>query len=436
MPFVRTALTILVAMTGLGVAPADPPVLIRGARVFDGSGSAATVRDVLVRGGQIAAVGRRLRAPTGARVIDATGLTLLPGLHDLHIHTGRQAFQSPEGLASGYAGYLLNGVTTVDEFSTGGDMLAGIRELAPMAQAPHINLAVRLGVPEGHGTESEFTQSITRQVTTPAEAHVAMAEALSFKPDLIKVFADGWRYGRDPDRASMDLPTLKAIVDDAHRAKLPVLTHTVTLAGAKIAARAGVDALAHGIGDAPVDAELIALMKRHDTSYIATLVVYEPQQDRAFLPAEWQGLRTRDRAREEQRLANPIEPILPYDSRRWQIMQDNIRALQKAGIRIAIGTDTGIGGVYPGSAALREVLWLTKLGLSPAQALRAATSVSARVLSRRPDHGRIAKGQRADLVLTGGAPDRRIEDLYDVRRVLVNGREIDLPAARAAFDIP
>jgi hypothetical protein len=107
-------------------------------------------------------------------------------------------------------------------------------------------------------------------------------------------------------------------------------------------------------------------------------------------------------------------------------MRENVRRLRAANIPIGIGTDAGIGGVYHGSSTVREIRWLTMLGFTPAEALAAATSVSAGILREGTDHGRIAPGQRADLVLTGGRPDERIEDLYDVRRVFVSGREVPL----------
>ena len=107
-------------------------------------------------------------------------------------------------------------------------------------------------------------------------------------------------------------------------------------------------------------------------------------------------------------------------------MRENVRRLKAAGIRVGIGSDAGIGGVYHGSSTLREIGWLTKLGFTPAEALAAVTSVSAYILRQGHDRGRIAPGQRADLVLTGGRPDENIHDLHDVRRVFVGGREMPL----------
>ncbi|CAN5441334.1 hypothetical protein BH09PSE4_BH09PSE4_07980 [soil metagenome] len=434
----RQILILFAAMVATGTSQArEGATLIRGARIFDGTGAPATIGDVLIRGDRIVAVGRHVRAPHGAKIIDARGLTLIPGLHDLHTHLRSPAYDSPDDLGKSYAGYLTNGVTTVDDFSVSGEMLAPIREMTATGGpivAPNLEMAIRLGVPGGHGTEYGWGAFFTLQAATPRAAHVAMATALPYKPNLIKVFADGWRYGRDSDLNSMNEPTLAAIVEDAHKAGLPVITHTVTLEGDKIAAAAGVDSVGHGVGDALVDDELIALMKKNHTAYIPTLVVYEPQQDRTFEPGEWKSFSPPERAVEERRMARPIEPILPYDAKRWAIMQENIRRLKAAGIPIGIGTDSGIEGVYHGPAALREIWWMTKLGFTPAEAIVAATRTSAAVLGQAADHGTIARGMRADLVLTGGRPDQDITDLWDVRRVFVAGREAPLAALRALKD--
>jgi imidazolonepropionase-like amidohydrolase len=211
-----------------------------------------------------------------------------------------------------------------------------------------------------------------------------------------------------------------------------VVTHTVTANGARIAAQAGVNAVVHGIGDTLVDQALGQLMVRRETAYVPTLVVYEPQQDRAFLPQERALMRPRDQMREDKRDAGPVAPIPLYESRRWTIMQENVRRLKAAGVRIGVGTDAGIGGVYHGWATLREIRWLTKLGLSPAEALAAATGESARIIGKERIQGRIAPGYVADLLLVGGQPDQRIDDLYDLRHVFVAGREMSLSAARQA----
>lgn len=425
----------LLGLLCLAAGRADAAILFRGAHVFDGSGAPAARGDVLISGDRIVAVGPRLRRPRGARIVDARGMTLLPGLHDLHAHLRSPGLGGPDDLGKAYAAHLVHGITTVVDFSMSGEMLAPIREMtgSGAVAAPNLTLSIRLGVPGGHGTERGWGDFFTMEAATPRAAELAMDRALPYRPDAIKVFADGWRYGRTADLNSMDLPTLSAIVARAHEAGIPVITHTVTLEGAKVAAAAGVDALGHGIGDAPVDDELIALMKANGTAYVPTMVVYEPQEARAFLPAEWRALRPPERAREEARIRAPLELTPPLEVRRWEILRDNLRRLKAGGVRVGIGTDAGIGGVYQGSSAIREIRVLTDHGYTPAEALAAATSVSAGILRQSEDHGRIAPGQRADLVLTGGRPDQRIENIYDVRRVFVSGREQLLPALRQAL---
>ncbi|WP_375289509.1 amidohydrolase family protein [Qipengyuania sp.] len=434
-------LALCALMFGATVSVARPDdadaFVIRNARIFDGTGAPAFPGEVLVRGDTIVAIARRVERPRGAEVIDARGMTLLPGLHDLHTHLRSPGYDAPEDLGKAYAGQLLRGITTVNDYSVSAEMLAPIREMTGTAgtiPAPHLNLAIRTGVPGGHGTEYGWGDFFTMKAATPRAAHLVMARALPYKPDVIKVFADGWRYDRDPDLNSMNRATLAAIVFDAHAAGIPVVTHTVTLEGAKIAAAAGVDSLVHGVGDALVDDELIALMKRNGTAYVATMVVYEPQQTRKFSAGEWASLSPPEQARERARLARPSEPVAEYDAERWSILQTNVRRIHAAGIDIGIGTDSGIGGVYHGPAAIREIGLLTTLGFTPAQAIVAATRTSARIMHVDDKVGTIAPGMRADMILVDGKPDQTIEDLWNVERVWVSGREAPLRELRKRLE--
>ena len=404
--------------------------LITGARVFDGTGKPAKVRDVLIRDDRIVAVGRAVKGPSDTVVIDARGLTLLPGLHDLHIHLSGGAESTPASLERGYAPYLAAGVTTVVNFALGPADVPLVKALGPEVRLPNTLLALRLGDPDGHGTESARTRSITTPVTTPAEARAAMRVLLTAEPDLFKVFADGWRYGDParPDKPSMNLPTLRAIVVEAHRAKRTVVTHTVSLAGLRLAIDAGVDAVVHGTGDAIIDDATIRRMKARRVGYVATMVVYEPQQTRELTARDLAMLRPAERQRESSRSLVPA-PIAEWDARRWAILQDNLGRLHRAGVRIGIGTDAGITGVYHGWATLREIELFTKFGFTPRAALAAATSGSAAIMRRR-DVGRIAVGQRADILITGGRPDEMIADLYDARRMFVGGKQIALDDER------
>ncbi len=402
------------------------PVVIRGARVLDGTGAAARVVDVVIRGGKIEAFGSDA-VPPSARVIDATGQTLLPGMFDLHTHLSASA-------ATGIAGdwgkslkaYLACGVTTVNDYATYGEMFAPMRQLLASGSAPgpRVNMAVRMSSPAGHGTEAGWGDAMTLIAATPAQAHQQTQLALSFHPDVIKVFTDGWRYGTAPNLMSMNLETLAAIVEDAHAAHVKVFTHTVTLGGAKVAARAGVDVLVHGIGDADVDEELIGIMKAKGTVYVSTLAVYEFKG--AAAPAERMLALLEPEVKATVRRAAAEAPAA--QKVRWQHLLGNVKKLYDAGIPVAVGTDAGMPGTFHGFATLRELELMVQAGMTPAQALTAATGVSAKALGVEAERGTIAVGKAADLVLVQGKPDERIADVYQTKRVFRGGAEFD-PAA-------
>lgn len=413
------------------------PVAIRGARVIDGTGAPAKVETVLIRDGRIAAVGNSIDIPTGTKVIYATGATLLPGLFDLHTHLQSSGIPDVAGdWAKNLKSYLACGVTSINDYSENGEELAPLRKLqsSGIFIGPRIHYAVRLGTTNGHGTEFGWGDFMTLHANSPAEAHAAMKVALSYKPDVIKVFTDGWRYNKGPNLTSMNLQTLTAIVNDAHKAGVRVFTHTVTLAGAKIAAHAGVDVLAHGVGDAPVDEELISLLKKHGTSYVSTLAVFEPSKTNvpsrmlaSLLPQI--GELTLKEGTEDRRENDTAI------NQRWKYLQENVRRLYKAGVPIATGTDAGVTGTFHGWATLHEIELLVDSGLTPLQALTAATEVSARAVGDEKERGTIEPGKIADLLLVDGSPDKDIHDIERTHAVFLKGRELDLSALKAAIKL-
>ena len=332
---------------------------------MDGTGSPARQATVVIRDGKIEAVAPDAAVPAGARVIDAAGQTLLPGLFDLHTHLSASAVTGLSGdWGKSLKAYLASGVTTVNDYATYGEMFAPMRQLLASGAmpGPHVNVAVRMSTPGGHGTEAGWGDFMTLIASTPAQAHAQTKIALAYKPDLIKVFTDGWRYGTAPNLSNMNLETLTAIVEDAHAASIKVVTHTVTLAGAKIAVRAGVDILVHGIGDADVDAELIEIMRAKGTAYVPTLAVYEfkaggsPSDRLASLlePAARATLRT------------VVASEAPAERKvRWQHLTGSVKRLYDAGIPVGAGTDAGMPGTFHGYSTLRELELLAQSGLTP-----------------------------------------------------------------------
>jgi imidazolonepropionase-like amidohydrolase len=420
------------------VARAQTTTAITGARVIDGTGAPARIETVILRDDRIVAVSDRADIPAGAHVIDATGQTLMPGLFDLHTHLNASATDAVDDIGKSLKAYLVCGVTSVNDYSVYGEMLAPLRSLqsSGVLVGPKVHFAIRFGTPEGHGTEFGWGDYFTQMVSTPAEAHAAMKKILPYKPDVIKAFTDGWRYDREGDLTNMNLETLSAIVEDAHQAGIKVFTHTVTLKGAKIAARAGVDVLAHGVGDAAADDEFIALLKKSGTGYVSTLATYEPRTGQALSPRLLALLSPDDREYAQRTAGRGIPASNTPVMRRWHFLQENIRRLSAAGIPIGVGTDSGVAATYHGWSTLHEMELLVSSGLTPMQAITAATGTSARLIGEDKERGTIAPGKIADLLLVKGSPDQDIEEIENTSAVFLGGRQLDLPSLEAAIQSP
>lgn len=431
----------LTCLLSAAAAQTGPIIAITNARVFDGTPRPPVTATVVIRGARIAEVGPSVTPPPGATVIDAAGKTLMPGIIDLHTHLPYSAVAGISGdWPKSLKAYLVCGVTTAVDFGVYPEMFEPMRRLWDngTVAGPRLHLAARMSTPGGHGLEGGRGDFHTAEVLTPREARTAVRRWLDYKPDAIKVFTDGWRYGSSPDMTSMQEPTLKVIVEEAHARNVEVLTHTVTLSKAKIASRAGVDVIAHGIGDEVADLEILSLMKQHHTTYAPTMAVYEPRQFPAIPKLLASLLEPASRASLQRRIgagnAPPSETNMDTPRlRRWQRLLFNTGALRSGGVNVATGTDAGVTGTWHGWATLREVQLLASAGLTPVEALAAATGNAARAIHIDADRGFIAPGKLADLVLIDGRPDENIADIERTAQVWLGGKEIDRSAFLKAF---
>ncbi len=446
----RLALLVALLLGALTLSPraaqdtprsADPPtapIAIVGATIVDGTGAAPYVGTVVLRGDRIADAGPAVQPPAGATIVKGDGLTLIPGLFDLHTHVQVSASgQLPADWPKSLMAYLYAGVTSIAELGSHQEQFDAVRALLAdgTVQGPRVAFAARFSSPAGHGAESGRPDTHTREVLTPRDANDGMAAVLAGpKPDLIKVFTDGWRYGTAPDMSSMQEETLAALIVQAHAANLPVITHTVTVARAKIAARAGADIIGHGMNDGDVDAELIDLLKTHKMTYVPTLSVYEPKGGRPTTPLLSEVL---DPAILEAFNESPARTAaVAPPTRRWLALMRNTSLLRQAGVTFGAGTDNGMPSTFHGWNTLRELTLLVQGGLTPLEAITAATGNSARALRVDKDRGTIAAGRLADLVLIDGRPHERIADLERIRTVYFAGRAVDRAKLRARITSP
>lgn len=408
-----TALAGILGVAAFGVAQAAKTanadvVAIMGATVFDGTGAAPHPANVIIRDGRIAEVGPNLKAPRGAKVIDAKGEALLPGFFDLHTHwtPGGIPATTPQIATA----YVSAGVTTVSDFNAAPESFAPRRQWLSTLVAPHVNFAARMSTPGGHGADWADTAT-TKWVNTPEAARAAVKALVPYKPDLIKAFTDGWRYGTAPDNTSMDEWTLTALVDEAHKNDLKVFTHTVSVDRGEVAGRSKVDVITHSLQDRRLDAEAIEILKAGGTADTPTLAVYEPVKP---------GQPPRD----------PDEnPSVKQSFKKFDNALHNAKALHDAGVIIALGTDAGMPGTPHGVSTLHEMELMVRAGLTPTEALMAGTALSAKVINLLGDRGTIEKGKRADLVLIKGEPWKTIADVRKTDRVLIDGKLVFGPGA-------
>lgn len=395
----------------------DRTTAIIGATVFDATGAAPRLANVVIKDGRILAVGPGVKAPRGAVVIDAKGKALLPGFFDVHTHwTPAGVPNITPQIASAY---IAAGVTTVNDFHEQPESFAPRRQWIGTLASPHVNFVARMSTPGGHGADWADTAT-TKWVNTPASARAEVKALVPYKPDFIKAFTDGWRYGASADNTSMDQGTLSALVDEAHKHDLKVLTHTVTVERGMVAGRAKVDIIAHSLQDRELDEAAIAVIKAGGTAYAPTLAVYDPNKGPGPRPD------TEAQRRSEQKFGYALH---------------NVKALHDAGVVVALGTDAGMPGTPHGVSTLREMELLVQAGLTPSQALIAGTASSAKVLGELEDRGTIEKGKRADLVLISGTPWTDISDVRKTDRVFVDGKlvhgpGVKLPAANGQRAMP
>ncbi|MFY9826654.1 MAG: amidohydrolase family protein [Thermoanaerobaculia bacterium] len=409
---------LLASMPALAAPPAPPPLLLTGARVLDPAGDRLLDgRDVLVENGRIVAVGPAgtLTTPAGIRKVDLAGLTLIPGLIEMHSHLllhpydetpwDDQVLKEPLELRTIRAvvaakATLEAGFTTVRDLGTEGAGFADVALRDAIAQGmipgPRVLAATRAIVATGSYGPAGFDPRWdipkgAQVVDGPVEMRKAVRQQIAAGADWIKVYAD---YRRRP---GITTPTLTqeemaAAVDEARSAGLPVAAHAYSEEGIRRALLAGVKTIEHGTN---VTDELLALMKQKGVALVPTLAASEA----VSRYAGW-------------------KPGEPEPQRVKETREMFARAL-KSGVTIANGSDVG---VFAHGKSAREVELMVAYGMSPAQALRAATITAAAVLRKDQDLGRIAPGYLADLVAVRGNPLSDIAVIEQPAVVLKEGQ--------------
>jgi hypothetical protein len=217
----------------------------------------------------------------------------------------------------------------------------------------------------------------------------------------------------------MNEDALTALVDEAHKNHIPVLTHTLRIEKGAEAGRAKVDVIDHALQDKDIDDATIAAIKQGGGFYAPTLAVYDPSKA---------GHRS---------TVAPSDPHYAQSQAKWNYALHNTKRLYDAGVPVALGTDSGMPGTPHGKSTLREMELLVQAGLPPTAALMAGTANSARAMGELADRGTIEKGKRADIVLVKGMPWENIADVNKTDRVFIDGKLAFGPGAPPPnIDVP
>jgi imidazolonepropionase-like amidohydrolase len=399
-------------------------LLFRDARVFDGA-QVLPRANVLVRNGRIAAVGPELTAPDEARIVDARGKTLLPGFIDSHTHVF-----GPEVLRAA----LVFGVTTEFDMFMSDAVLADIRkQLAGEKGADIADLrssGTLVTAPGGHGTE--YGMSIPT-LSAPEQAQAFVDARVAEGSDYIKLIYDDGK-GLGISFPTLSPETLKAAIIAAHARKKLAVVHIGSLQGAREAAEAGADGLEHLFIDRAPDAEFGRFVASHHAFVTPTLTVLESVCGRgggAALAADpaiapfLSSVGNADLAR--------AFPLRVRTATNYTAAVEAVRQLRAARVPLLAGTDAPNPGTTHGVSLHRELELLVDAGLTPVEALAAATSVPAKQFGLA-DRGTIAPDKRADLLLVEGDPTADIKATRKIAGVWKLGVAVDRDAYRAGLE--
>ncbi len=414
------------AIPGLAQEAEPTHTLIRPERVFDAAtGQVRSGWAVLVAGERIQSVGpvEDVQAPRGARAVDLPGATLLPGLIDAHSHLflhpydetlwDDQVLKEARAYRTLMAGVnaertLMSGFTLLRDLGSEG---AGWADLAvrdaiadgliPGPRVLTATLAIAATAsyapgPRGWDPDLVLPQG-AQMVTGETEIRRAVREQAGHGADVIKVYADFRRAsGTAP---TFTLAELEALVDEATAAGLPVSAHASSPAGMRRATQAGARTIEHGSEGTP---EVFRLMAERGVVFYPTLAA-AAAYDEYFsgLDAGWE-------------LDTPEGQLSPRIARSLQAVRD----ARQAGVIVGLGSDVG---VFPHGESWRELAWLVRAGMSPAEALQAATVVNAGALGLEGQVGEIWQGALADLVAVRGDPTVDIEAARHVVFVMKGG---------------
>jgi imidazolonepropionase-like amidohydrolase len=425
----------------------SPSVLYEGARLIIGDGSAAIESGAfVVQNGRITALGRKgaVAAASGAARVDLTGKTVMPAMVNAHAHFGYERFTraagealpenfTPENLLDHLQREAFYGVGTANDGGSAPVALSLQFQLDqaarnfPAAAQYWFNAGI---VPPNGGPDSILIKG-TRplhanyEVLRAPEARAAVQDVLAKNIKQVKI----WLGDRGGSYPAMPYQVYDAVIDEAHKSGIKVHAHATTLRDQKDAVRANVDVLVHMVQDVAIDDELSTLLKEK-RPYWATVIALGDRSDVCDNdPFFTQSLSDKIVADIRATSCNPNANAAAREER----LKHNFMKMIDSGARLILGTDAGIrpGNAF-GSSGHHEIAHWVQMGLTPAQAIIAATSRPAEALGLK-DVGTLGEGRSADFIVLNANPLDDIRNMREIASVYLRGALLDRNALIAKW---
>jgi imidazolonepropionase-like amidohydrolase len=446
-----------------GQVRAAGAVVYEGARLITGDGSTPIENSAfVVENNRFTQVGRKgaVTIPAGAAHVDLTGKTVMPGKVDTHGHFGFQ--HVGEGtMAKEYftqanltahleilAYYGFSGAVGVGDLVDRSDLHGGrtgwgnvpllVRDQvvpnAALFKTSGTGIAFPGAGPQGHPSRTD----VPYPVSTPEEARAAVQDYAKIKPEFIKIWVDD-RAGKLP---TLTPPLYLAIVDEAHKQNIPVAAHNVKLADAKALVKAGVEGWLHApVREGAPDAEFLALVKDRIARNDRPNMWFNPTVgNNAVVGREaWNDPLLRDTVPAgeiKKYFGEQLEKMTPEVTARAreQVKENAARTffpVRDAGMKIVMGTDTGQSQFFIGWRSQLELETWVWMGMTPTEAIVAATRDAAAVA--KFNTGMVATGKSADFIVLDANPLENIANSRKINKVFLRGTEVDRAALRAKW---
>jgi imidazolonepropionase-like amidohydrolase len=415
-----TAAAVHAESTAAAAQNAPHVVAVRAGKLIDVvAGKVLENQTILISGERITAVGPSgsVAVPAGAELVDLSNATVLPGLVDAHTHLtgdphqhGYASLGVSDIRAAMYgvhsAQVTLNaGFTTVRNVGASGFGDIALRDAINSGELPGPRMRVSgyaLGIKGGHCDNNllphDFHHVEGGVADGPWEARAKVREMAKYGADTIKICASGGvlSKGDEPGAQQYTLEEMKAIVDEAHKLGRRVAAHAHGASSIRDAILAGVDSVEHA---SLVDEEGIRLAREKGTYFV--MDIYND-----------------DYILQEGAKAGMLPESLDKERALGQLQRDNFRKAFKAGVKMAFGTDAG---VYPHGDNARQFHYMVAYGMSPMQAIQAATINAADLLGWKDRIGSVSAGKYADLIAVAGDPLKDPAELTRVNFVMKGG---------------